>query len=187
MTSARFLSVELYLSALGKKQNKRDLRKALETLPKDLDNIYRETFQRISAQAQDDVELATRVLAWLSYSRRPMIVEELQHALAVEPDTKMLDWDNIIEESVLVSVCGGLVTIEDESRVIRLVHFTTQEYITGIRQEIFPSARLALLVSCLTYLQYEVFTQDKCEKWKEPGHPFARDCNCEKCLSISFC
>lgn len=176
------------------------------TLPKDLNGVYEETFKRISAQDPDDLDLATRVLAWLSYSPRPMIVEELQHALAVEPDTKELDWDNIIEDSVLISVCGGLVTIEDESRVIRLVHFTTQEYITSVRQKICPSARLDLLVSCLTYLQYESFTLGKCEIWKDPEYlsgaeckeslssysvsvdwPFRKleDCQCSGCLQCN--
>ena len=138
----------------------------METLPKDLNDIYKETFQRIFDQDPDDIQLAKRILSWLSYSQRPMTVEELQQALAIEPSTKKMDWDAISEESVLVSVCGGLVTVEDESRVIRLVHFTTQEYIVSVRQEMLPSARLDILISCLTYLQYEAFTLEVYEDCK---------------------
>ncbi|KAL8827623.1 MAG: hypothetical protein Q9191_003073 [Dirinaria sp. TL-2023a] len=173
-----FLSVELHLNSLAKKQNRKDLRKALETLPISLNDIYKETFQRIFDQDPDDIQLAKRILSWLSYSRQPMEVAELQHALAVEPDTKEMDWDAIVEESVLVTVCGGLVTVEDDSRVIRLVHCTTQEYIMSVRQEMFPSARLDILIACLTYLQYDALSLEQCEICKDSREPLLKDYAC---------
>ena len=39
-----------------------------------------------------------------------------------------LDEDNLPEIEDMVSVCAGLVTIDEESNVIRLVHYITQEY-----------------------------------------------------------
>ena len=193
---SRFLSVELYLLALAKKQNKRDPLRALESLPRDLDGIYQDTMDRISTQDPDDVALAYRILSWLSYSPQPMTVEELQHALAIEPDTESFDFDMIIDESLLVSVCGGLVTIELESRVIRLVHFTAQEYIANVRQKISPNAKFEILVCCLTYLQQKTFKSDMCLRWgvhsncdaklfsRMPGSHLVRPyCSCTGCLA----
>ena len=162
---SRFLSVELHLLSLAKKQNKRDLLRALQSLPKDLDGIFQETMDRISTQDPEDVKLAHRILSWLSYSPQPMTVEEMQHALAIEPETESFDFDMIVDENLLVSVCSGLVTIETKSRVIRLVHFTAQEYIANVRREIFPNAKFEILVCCLTYLQQRTFKLDMCLNW----------------------
>lgn len=184
----RFLSVRLHLATLAKKQNKRELSKALQTLPQDLDGIYKETIQRIFTQDSDDVDLARSILSWLSLSPEPMKVEELQHALAIEPDTKTFDWEMLIEESILVSVCGGLVTIEDESRIIRLVHHTAQEFLVRCHQEklesqldfsAFQHAGLTILVACLTYLQYTVFSEGICQKWEcRDSHYHYSGCPC---------
>ena len=36
-------------------------------------------------------------------------------------------------KDVLVSVCAGLVTIDRESNIIRLVHYTTEEFFERIQ------------------------------------------------------
>lgn len=136
---------------------------------------------RISTQDPDDVKLAHRILSWLSYSPRPMTVEELQHALAIEPDTESFDFDMIIDENLLLSVCGGLVTIELGSRVIRLVHFTAQEYIAKVRQQFSRNAKLDILVSCLTYLQEKTFKSDMCLNWGGRFYDRAPECPCTGC------
>ena len=177
------MNAELHLGALARKQNRRDLHEALNTLPKDLHAIYEETMKRIFSQDTQDVQLALRILAWISFSPEPLKVEELQHALAIEPGTKQFDWDLMIEDSVLVSVCGGLVTVDRGSRVIRLVHFTTQEYLRGIEQDLLPTAKHDITVSCLTYLLYRTFASDVCDNCRAlNGHP-QRDCPCAECRS----
>ena len=70
---------------LAKQKNKRDLRKALSSLPKELNETYNQTMVRIRSQDTESVLLAESVLSWISAARRPLIVEELQHALAVQP------------------------------------------------------------------------------------------------------
>ena len=57
---------------------------------------------------------------------------------------------------MLVSVCGGIVLIDNEN-VIRLVHYTTQEYFERNRNELFPNAPTTIASNCLTYLAFDVF------------------------------
>lgn len=53
-------------------------------------------------------------------------MRELQHALSVRPgDTEVVDEFDLYEEDVLWAVCAGLIIIEETSRMIRLVHYTT--------------------------------------------------------------
>jgi hypothetical protein len=39
-----------------------------------------------------------------------------------------LDEENLPEIEDMVSVCAGLVTVYEESNIVRLIYYTTQEY-----------------------------------------------------------
>lgn len=47
-------------------------------------NAYDHTMARIASQRQDITENGMNVLFWLTYAQRPLIVDELRHALAVK-------------------------------------------------------------------------------------------------------
>lgn len=100
------------------------------------------------------------MLAWIICATRPLTPIELQHALAIECDESYLDEDNIPEINDLVSICAGLVTIDEQSTVIRLAHYTTQEYLEQNLDTVFPGAHSLLGKSCLAYLSFEVFESD---------------------------
>ena len=84
--------------------------------------------ERIEGQVIHQNELAKQVLSWITCAKRPLTTAELQHALAVEVDEAELDEENVPQIEDMVSVCAGLVTIDEESDIIRLVHYTTQDY-----------------------------------------------------------
>ena len=93
-----------------------------------LDKAYDDTVNRIENQQQGIRELAKKMLFWIVFAKRPLTTEELRHALAVEPGTRSLDMRNLCPVEDMVSSCAGLVTIDQKSNIIRLVHYTTQEY-----------------------------------------------------------
>lgn len=66
----------------------------------------------------------TNVLSWITYTQRPLTTEELCHALAVEAGESELNPANISDVEDMVSVCAGLVTVDNESNIIQLVHYT---------------------------------------------------------------
>ena len=84
---------------------------------------------RISSQHIDDVKVAHDVLSWIVYANRPLHIEEVQHALAIEPELTDIDDEALIDEELLTSVCMGLVTVDRDSKIIRLIHYTSQEYL----------------------------------------------------------
>lgn len=107
--------------------------KALDSLPSGLKATYQETLDRIRAQPEPDNTDGIRILQWISQSKRPLTVDELRHDLAIEwleGDKPPCEFDpkNLLGEEDLLDVCGGLVTIEPSSRLIRLVHFTIEEF-----------------------------------------------------------
>ncbi|CAI4213229.1 unnamed protein product [Parascedosporium putredinis] len=126
-----FLLARLHLESLFGKRNIRALRAALATLPtgcEAYDSAYDEAMKRIEGQVQDQVELAKQVLSWLTRATRLLSITELQHALSVDEDDTFLDLDNLPDVADIVSCCAGLVTVDEGSGVVRLVHYTTQEY-----------------------------------------------------------
>lgn len=155
------------MDSVAKKNSRRDIRKALDNLPKELNNMYDDAMRRIWSQGEEDVKLAERVLSWIVLAFRPLLVNEIQHALAVELEDLCFEEGGIPEEDFLVSVCAGLVTIDPESRIIRLVHYTTQEYFENDHMARFPSAPVSITKICLTYLSFEDFHHGNCDTDQE--------------------
>lgn len=165
-TLARFLLAQLHLDSLTGKRSPKVIRNALQQLPKGLkglDSAYKEGMERIESQVTDSQELAKQVLSWITCARRPLTTTELQHALAVEIGASELDQDNLSEVEDIVSVCAGLVTIDEESDIIRLVHYTTQEYFQRTQNFWLPAAERDIARSCVTYLLSDAFETGFCQ------------------------
>ena len=100
--------------------------------------------------------MAIRILSWITHARRVLQVDELRYALAIESTASNFDNENLVEQELLVSLCAGLVIIEEQNGYIKLVHYTVQEYFERTREKLFPTARLEIAKACLAYLSYEV-------------------------------
>jgi hypothetical protein len=130
----------------------------LKQLPTELDDIYHAALERIYCQNTDDVLLAERVLSWIFFAGRTLTVKEMQHAIAIlnlEPEETRIDDEGMPDGNLLVSVCAGLVMIDKENGVIRLVHYTAQQYFESIRDTKFPHAEVLITQACLRYLSLE--------------------------------
>ncbi len=153
------------MDSLIDKTTPRAIARALDKLPKGsdaLDLAYKEAIQRIQGQKPGFVELAWRILSWITCAKRPLTRIELQHALAVEAGDSELGEDNLQDIKEVVSWCAGLVTIDEEGDIVRLVHYTAQDYFEQIQPSSFPDAQKDIAVVCLTYLSFEAFESGFC-------------------------
>ncbi|RYO78730.1 hypothetical protein DL762_008550 [Monosporascus cannonballus] len=160
-----FLLARLHVDSLLDKRTKSKVKSTLENLAKGskaLDEAYDEAIKRIDSQLPEDGALAKSVLSWITYAQRPLTIGELCHALAVEPGEDELDRDNIPDVEDILSVCAGLVTVDRESNIIRLVHYTTQDYFERIREHWNPSAQQEIASTCLSYLSLGTFKSGSC-------------------------
>ena len=145
---------QLHLESLANENNKQDVRLALQSLPEKLDDTYDEAIKRIFRQGKKDVQLAKRTLMWISCAKRSLSIIELQRALATKLEAKELDPESLPHKDVIVDVCSGLVAVDRESETIRLVHYTTQDYLVRVRAELFATAEIDMTFCCLTYLLF---------------------------------
>ena len=119
-----------------------------------LGGAYGATIERIKAQGGDRPRLAIAALMWICYAERPLMVDELCHALAIELSSTDLNPDNIPSITALVGCCQGLITVDKEASTVRLIHYTLQEYLSTTPY-IFTRPHSAMAEICLTYLNFD--------------------------------
>ncbi|KAJ7247021.1 ankyrin repeat domain-containing protein [Mycena rebaudengoi] len=151
-----FLLAKLHFDSILAKHTVKAIRIALKNLPEDLEHTYNEAMDRIESQSKEDKAIAHLVLTWVANAKRPLSVAELLEAIAIEPDTKSLDREGVVEMVVVLSVCAGLVIV-DQDGTVRLIHYTTQKYLDGVQASKFPFAQRDIAQACLTYLLYDNF------------------------------
>ncbi|KAF5630756.1 purine and uridine phosphorylase [Fusarium tjaetaba] len=161
-----FLLAQLHLDSLRDKTSVAAVRKALNQLPSGSDayyHAYEIAMERVRGQLQGHKDLAMQVLSWITCAKRPLTVEELRHALAVEVGTDEVDMAALHDTSLMVHVCIGLVTIDESDGIIRLAHYTTQEYFEKTQTTWFPKAENYITTTCVTYLSFRAFKSGCCE------------------------
>jgi hypothetical protein len=115
------------------------------------DVAYRKTMERIESQEPESKAYGTNSLMIVSCSRRPLSSEELLWALAIEPDGNDVSEEDVQDIEDVVSVCAGLLTVDNENKLVRLVHKSAQEYLTRHRDQRFPSAHASRARICLIF------------------------------------
>jgi len=170
----RFLLAQLYFGSLESKPTKKSIKGALDNFKQQNQNTgderkaqiltaaYDQARERINGQQSDLRALAIQVLSWITFAREPLTTLELQNALAVEDDATELDTENLPDIQDMITICAGLVTVDEESDIIRLVHYTTQEYLEQIQKSWFPDAQREITRTCVTYLAFEAFSAGMC-------------------------
>ena len=120
-----------------------------------LGDAYGVTIERIKAQGEGKAKLAVTTLTWVCHSERPLKVDELCHALAVEIGAADFDSENIPSIDTLLDCCQGLITVNKEPSTVRLIHFTVQEYLCA-HPDLFSKPHSILAETCLTYLNSQL-------------------------------
>jgi ankyrin repeat protein len=151
-----------------------------------LAQAYGETITRIRSQRKGFRLLAERVLSLLTCAERLLKGSELEEALAVRAGTPTLDRDKRENTRIIVSVCAGLVTVDEDSCIIRLVHDTTRAYLATHMFCIKPREDFTTLedpmtfnaqknddamadtqktfaIICITYLSFTAFQDGVCQ------------------------
>jgi len=189
----RFRWAACQLDTLGECRSRRMLRQSLATLPATLD----ETYDRILyAIRKTDSEYAIRILRWLTYSSRPLLVEEIAEIVAIDVEhDPVFDREDVLEDSLeSLNICSSLVTMtttEELSRrvpndgldpaghVIALSHYSVKKYLISQRSQQGRAAQYSMhgadcneviARSCLGYLlqlqRPESFSEESIEEFK---------------------
>jgi hypothetical protein len=121
-----------------------------------LSEAYDQAMERINSQREGYLKLARNALSWIVFSKKSLPTSVLQDALAVELEDTEFDPTNRPELGSIVSVCAGLVAVNEDSNVIRLVHYTTQEYFSHRGRDWLSHAESRITKTCITYIRLTV-------------------------------
>ncbi|KAF7511864.1 hypothetical protein GJ744_003097 [Endocarpon pusillum] len=178
-----FLLAQLYFGFLQDKTTVTEIKNALTEFRRNAEGIsseasklealtdaYKHTMERINGQLPGLRKLANKVLCWITCAERPLTSSELQHGLAVIIGRSEFDDENLPNVDTIIAVCQGLVTIDKESQIIRLVHYTMQEYFDKRRHLLHDSQmhdpETYVAESCITYLSFDTFQSGPCPSFE---------------------
>ncbi|KAL8980010.1 MAG: hypothetical protein Q9205_004795 [Flavoplaca limonia] len=167
-----FLAAKLHVDALSTKTNIKELKKALENLSTNINDLYDDAIARIESQNQDYRTVAEKALRWVAYAFRPLPVQALQEAVAIElvepgehrsDDESIQDFNEEALPSIgsILDVCVGLLIHDETSGLVRLVHYTAQDYFDAHAGSRFDKSHTYIARECVTYLSYECFQNPK--------------------------
>ena len=175
---SRFLLVSLNMKAILRETTLHRRREKLGRIANGwgLEDAYDATIGRIKAQ-EDRARLGMDALMWISHSERPLSVDEICHALAVEIGSTDINIKNVPSIRMVLDCCQGLATIDKGSSTIRLIHFTLKEYLSG-RAELFGGPHSKIAETCLTYLNFQAIKDLSASTSRDPrGTPFLGYCS----------
>ncbi|KAF2734842.1 ankyrin [Polyplosphaeria fusca] len=125
------------LDALGKCVNRKMLQQALTALPPTLD----QTYDRILAAIENEYsQYALRILQWLTFSARPLSIDEVAEVVAIDVKREpIFDRKEVLEDPLeVLNICSSLVTMtvdndyqpgESPRQVVVLAHYSVKEYL----------------------------------------------------------
>lgn len=145
------------MNSLSSKMSVKALKKAIDNLPKTLDQLYDDAFQRIDNQNEDDKEIANKALRWVAYAYQPLTVQILGEILAVDTESQDFDCEAMPVLVLVLDVCAGLLIIDEQTQHVRLVHYTAQDYFDALVDSRFRDAHELIARDCITFLGYDTF------------------------------
>lgn len=186
-TKSRFRWVVCQIDSLKRCICPRDVRDVLKNLPKTLDDFYARTLRGIDESYRP---MTIRALQWLTFSKRPLLIEELAEVVLINPQTTPAfdRTERLFHSHDILRVLSSLATVHTlkpwdfhadtslETQEIRLAHFSVKEYLISKRpkpadlsQFKFPqiSADHLIAQSSLLYMKSLAEMEENC--WRLSG------------------
>ncbi|KAI4113321.1 MAG: hypothetical protein LQ338_008196, partial [Usnochroma carphineum] len=106
---------------------------------------------------EDDQKLAKKALRWVAYTYKPLSPNALREALAIEPGETDFDNEALSLIGMILDVCAGLLILDEENDIVRLVHYTAQDYFDAVQISRFHKVHATIASDCINYLSYDCF------------------------------
>ncbi|KAH6892819.1 ankyrin repeat-containing domain protein [Coprinopsis sp. MPI-PUGE-AT-0042] len=151
-SGAMFLHAKLQLEALRNCVSALDVEETLQGFPNDIEAIYAKTWERILAQGSKQSSLAKLVLLWITHADGEMTIDTLRRAVATCPETYAFEARRMVPEALLLTVCCGLVSIDEKTRLVRLIHYTTRDAILPRLLDLYPVPHALLGHVCIVHV-----------------------------------
>lgn len=162
-SNGQFLHAKMHLESLKRgtmhKTSVKQLERALKSFPDEIEDVYEKAMHRIEADRASKV-LGFDIIGLVARARRALKMTEVQHALAILDlsdneedfdDLELSDWTSA--PNTLLNATSGLVMMENDGLVVRLVHESLERYVRKNWEKWIPTADSSLAKACLELLK----------------------------------
>ena len=146
------------MASLATKDTVYDLKEDLQYLPENINEIYGKALERIRNQDKQMFARAEQILTLINCAMRPLRMDHMLCALAIRPGDQDLNKDALPKASAVLSAFSGLLIIDEESQIVKLVHYTTEEYFQRKGDYRSPEAHRQVTCILITYLNSSTLT-----------------------------
>ncbi|PCD23153.1 hypothetical protein AU210_014676 [Fusarium oxysporum f. sp. radicis-cucumerinum] len=175
------LVVDRVLQMKRQGEPKSKIEAVIKQIPQDLNDLYHGLIQQLIQQRTKENRLdAMKLMQWICFSTRPLTTDELQWAMAVDPDCthKSLDecqrsddfiTDNDMDGRIKTLSCGLTEIVPStNARVVQFIHQSVKDYFVerGLSllygtgpPDLVGTAHCRLSRSCIRYLRMVVLSQ----------------------------
>ncbi|KAG8673694.1 hypothetical protein FPOAC1_007010 [Fusarium poae] len=156
--SGMFRWASCQLNSLARCLSPKDIKLALKTLPRDLDETYRRMLENIPAEYKSH---SIRLLQFLVHSKRPLSLAQAIDIIATEIDQEPRGFDpngRLSLSDDILRYCPGMLTIvraeicTNTWEILRLAHFSVKEYLLQQEQFNLERASIVIVRTSLAYL-----------------------------------
>ena len=121
-TFPRFRWAQCSIDALDRCLTRKEVRNALDNLPKGLNETYERILLAINTETSAG-KLTQQALVWLVAALRPLRLSEIMEALSINLQTRTLDSDiGPMHSGAFLDACGSLVTYTERTGIVILSH-----------------------------------------------------------------
>ncbi|KAM0545028.1 hypothetical protein ACHAPJ_011538 [Fusarium lateritium] len=155
-TKGIFLMAKLDMDYLCQQGSLGLIKSALLRLPRSVNSAFETSINQIKGRdAAEDTAclrgLAQHTLTWIANSATPLDAQQISFSFAIGYCKKSFDRDYVPSTLRVMSACAGLVTMDYETGMLRLIHESVGQYL--VEHEVIPRKAHTLIVkTCLNCL-----------------------------------
>lgn len=120
---------------------------------------YERIIERLSHKSKHQIALTSKIFDWTLCVRRPLELDELREAIAVDLSDSSLERSKIAAETDgkrFLQDCGNLVRFDEDDRTVRFTHHTVAAFLERRERNRKESENFVGGI-CVTYLQFADF------------------------------
>lgn len=106
-----------------------------------------------------------KVLKWVSFSARPLHIEELKEAVAFDVLDTAWDPERVPQKDFIIGCCANLLVLDPTDHCVRFAHSSVKQYLTKHREVFLPAypvsedqGDLECGEFCIAYLSFSNFS-----------------------------
>jgi ankyrin repeat protein len=126
---------------LLKSSTPQEVEDALDDLPKS-DELYQTIFRRLREKWElpGNRQWAKRILTLVCFSEIKFAPRHLLYMVGLDLNDPRVNHTNLLDPSLITSLCDGLVTIHVKTELVDLVHIQAKKFFIENQEDYFPDA-----------------------------------------------